>query len=102
MRYVKAETPRLTMSLVKGSVPHPQRLTPAAPGQNPGPGPRGANESPVWSSSALPNCSSVLRIPGDISKHKRPPPETCANDSPSVSQDLDDSAPRSRLECADG
>jgi hypothetical protein len=103
MRYVKAETPRLTMLLVKGSVLHSQRsVTPAVPWQNPGLGPRGANELPVRSPSALQNCSSVLRIPGGISKHNAPPPETCANDPPSVSQDSDDSAPRSRLDCADG
>jgi hypothetical protein len=75
MRFVKAETPRLTMSLMKGSVRHSQRLvTPAAPWQNPGLGPRGANELPARSPSALPDCSSVPRIPGGISKYKGFPP----------------------------
>jgi hypothetical protein len=87
------ETSRLTVPLVKGSVLHSQRLTPVAPWQNPGLGPRQVNESPVRSPSALPDCSSVLRIPGDIGRHKGFPHETCDNNPCSVLPDLGDSAP---------
>lgn len=103
MRYVMVETHRLIVSLVKDSVPHSQRSTPAAPWQDPGFSPRRVNESPVRSPSTLPDCSFVPRIPGDISKRQgSPPPEICANDPLPALQDLCDSVPLGRLECADG
>jgi hypothetical protein len=84
----------LTVSLIKASVLGSQPSPPAAHWQDPGPSGFRASNSPLPSSPAIPDCSPLPPIPGDISKRKGFSTQVCAKDP---LQDLRDSAQLGRV-----